>query len=127
MATKILVVEDSASVRRLIREALERDGYEITESSDGEEALAAFRAAAPSLVITDIHMPTMDGLSLVRSIRALPDFRFVPILILTTEDGDEMKQLGRAAGASGWMVKPFHGDQLRQTVARVLRPGGPPA
>jgi len=121
MSAKILIVDDSPSVRRMVRTALEGDGYNVSESADGQQALAALEEARPGLVITDIHMPVMDGISLVREIRSRPMFRFVPVLVLTTEGREEMKQLGRAAGATGWIVKPFHPDQLRQVVARVLR------
>jgi len=121
MSAKILVVDDSQSMRTLIRAALEADGYEVDESEDGEQALASFQASTPDLVITDIYMSRMDGLTLVRGIRALPACRFLPILVLTTEAGEEMKQRGRAAGATGWIVKPFEPDQLREVVGRLLR------
>jgi len=120
MSARILVVEDSQSIRRLIRAALESDGYEVMERADGESGLAALQEAPPDLVITDVYMPGMDGLSLVRSIRALRAFRFLPILIITTESGDTMKQSGRAAGATGWIVKPFEDERLRQVVARFV-------
>ena len=120
MVTQIMIVEDSRSLRRMIRTALAVDGYDVLEGQDAEEALALLRAATPDLVITDVHMPGMDGLSLVRALRALPPFRFTPILVLTTERGEEMKQRGLAAGATGWIVKPFDPEQLRQVVGRLL-------
>lgn len=125
MSARILVVDDSQSMRSLIRAALAEEGYDVSESENGEQALAAFQAATPDLVITDIYMPGMDGLSLVRGIRAIPACRFLPILVLTTEGGEAMKQRGRAAGASGWIVKPFQAEQLREVVGRLLRPRGP--
>jgi two-component system chemotaxis response regulator CheY len=121
MRVRILVVDDSPSMRTVIRAVLEDDGYEVAASEDGEEALASFQATTPDLVITDIYMSRMDGLTLVRGIRALPACRFLPILVLTTEAGEEMKQRGRAAGATGWIVKPFQRDQLREVVGRLLR------
>lgn len=121
MSAKILIVDDSPSVRLMVRTALEGGGYHVAESADGQQALTALEEARPGLVITDIHMPVMDGISLVREIRSRPAFRFVPILVLTTEVREEMKQRGRAVGATGWIVKPFHPDQLREVVARVLR------
>lgn len=124
MGAMILIVDDSKSLRDMLRTALETDGYEVAESEDGVQALEACQAARPDLVVTDVHMPRMDGLSLVAAIRALPALRFMPILILTTESGEEMKQQGRAAGATGWIVKPFQADRLRQVVARVLGPKG---
>jgi two-component system chemotaxis response regulator CheY len=119
---RILVVEDSRSVRSLIRDALEMDGHDVAESDDGRQGLAAVEAVAPDLVLTDVNMPEMDGISLTRAIRALPRFRFTPILILTTESGDEMKRAGRAAGATGWIVKPFDFHELRAIVSRLLAP-----
>ena len=124
MGAMILIVDDSKSLRDRLRTALETDGYEVAESEDGVQALEACQAARPDLLVTDVHMPRMDGLSLVAAIRALPALRFMPILILTTESGEEMKQQGRAAGATGWIVKPFQADRLRQVVARVLGPKG---
>jgi two-component system chemotaxis response regulator CheY len=120
MGARILIVDDSASIRQMIRTALEGDGYEVLECEDGEQALAAFQATPADLVITDIYMPRMDGLSLVRNLRELPALRFTPILILTTEEGDEMKQRGRAAGATGWIVKPFQAEHLCRVVGRLV-------
>ncbi|HET7875665.1 MAG TPA: response regulator [Methylomirabilota bacterium] len=117
---KILIAEDSRSLRNMMREAFVLDGYEILEGQDGEQALALAQATTPDLVITDVHMPGMDGLTLVRSLRALPALKFTPVLVLTTEWGEEMKQRGLAAGATGWIVKPFHPEQLRRLVARLL-------
>jgi two-component system chemotaxis response regulator CheY len=127
MGSRILVVEDSPVVRQTIRAALETDGHQVAESSDAEQALASLKTAAPELVITDVYMSGMDGIDLVRAIRALPDFRFIPILVLTTESEEEMKQRGRAAGATGWMVKPFQSGQLRQIAARLVRARTVPA
>ncbi|HEU5320505.1 MAG TPA: response regulator [Methylomirabilota bacterium] len=120
MSARILIVEDSPSMRRIVRTVLEDDGYEVAESQDGQQALAALGHVAPHLVITDVNMPELDGLGLLREIRSLPSYRFTPVLILTTESGDEMKETGRAAGATGWIVKPFDPDQLRRVVAQVL-------
>jgi two-component system chemotaxis response regulator CheY len=127
MGSRILVVEDSPVVRQTIRAALETDGHQVAESSDAEQALASLKTTAPELVITDVYMSGMDGIDLVRAIRGLPGFRFIPILVLTTETEEEMKQRGRAAGATGWMVKPFQSDQLRQIVARLVRAKSVPA
>jgi two-component system chemotaxis response regulator CheY len=124
MSAKILIVEDSRSMRRIVRSALESDGYQVAESEDGRQALNALREVAPHLIITDVNMPEVDGISLVREIRRLPSFRFTPVLILTTESGEDMKENGRAAGATGWIVKPFDPDQLRQVVAHVLKARG---
>jgi len=120
MTAKILTVDDSCSMRQMVRTALQADGYEVTEAENGEAALAALDVEAPDLVITDLYMPTMDGLTLLRAIRERPQYKFTPVLLLTTEHGEEMKQRGRASGATGWLVKPFQPEQLRQVVARVL-------
>ena len=120
MTSKILIVEDSPSMRNLVREALDPDGYEVTESRNGREALDVLDRVAPDLVITDVNMPELDGLALLRRIRSLPSFRFTPVLILTSESAADMKENGRAAGATGWLVKPFDPDQLRLVVAQVL-------
>lgn len=120
MSVKILAVDDSASMRQMVRSALEADGYEVREAQNGQEALDALEAAPADLVISDLYMPTMDGLTLLRAIRQRPEHKFTPVLLLTTENGEEMKQRGRASGATGWLVKPFQPEQLRQVVARVI-------
>jgi len=120
MTRRILAVDDSASMRQMVRAALEADGYEVREAENGARALEALDDAPVDLVITDLYMPQMDGLALLRAIRERPDHRFTPVLMLTTESGEEMKRRGRAAGATGWLVKPFQPGQLRQVVARVL-------
>ena len=120
MAARILVVEDSRIMRQMVRAALAEDDYDVHEREDGRQGLEAISTVVPDLVITDVNMPEMDGLALVRAIRQLPAFRFTPVLVLTTESADDMKHSGRAAGATGWIVKPFDPDQLRAVVARVL-------
>ena len=120
MSIKILTVDDSASVRQVVRAALEAEGYEVREAENGQDALDALEAAPVDLVISDLYMPTMDGLALLRAIRQRSEHKFTPVLLLTTESGEEMKQRGRASGAIGWLVKPFQPEQLRQIVARVI-------
>jgi two-component system, chemotaxis family, chemotaxis protein CheY len=121
----VFIVEDSRTMRSLVRTVLERDGYEVRESPDGRQALAALHSMSPDLVITDINMPEMDGITLLREIRKLPALHRTPVLILTTESDDEVKATAQAAGATGWIGKPFHPDQLREVVARVLERGRP--
>jgi two-component system chemotaxis response regulator CheY len=99
---------------------LKNAGYEVIEAVDGVDALNKAKAKAMSLVLTDQNMPRMDGLTLVRSLRLLPDYRTAPILILTTESGAEMKSKGKAAGATGWLVKPFDPQRLIEVVKKVL-------
>lgn len=121
MPSTILIVDDSRTMRSMVRGALEADHHQVIEATDGVTALAALETASADMVITDVNMPEMDGLKLVRALRESRRHRFTPILVLTTEGGAEMKQRGREAGATGWLVKPFNPDQLRQTVLHVFR------
>jgi two-component system chemotaxis response regulator CheY len=121
MASTVVIADDSRTVRRMVREALEQDSHLVLEACDGQDALTVLESNAADLVITDVNMPRMDGLSLVRAIRQSQQNRFVPILVLTTESGSDMKQKGRDAGATGWIVKPFEAGTLREVVRRVLR------
>lgn len=120
MAKSILAVDDSASIRSMVSFTLKSAGYEVVEAVDGVDAMTKAKAAAMDLVLTDHNMPRMDGLTLVRSLRQLPGYRTAPILILTTESGQEMKNQGKAAGATGWMVKPFDPQRLIEVVRKVL-------
>jgi two-component system chemotaxis response regulator CheY len=119
MAT-ILAVDDSNSMRQMVSFALKQAGHEVTEAADGAEALALARSKGFNLVISDVNMPKMDGITLIRELRSLPDYKFTPLLMLTTEPGPDKKHEGKAAGATGWIVKPFNPDQLLATVRRVL-------
>ncbi|EMR14275.1 response regulator receiver protein [Methylophaga lonarensis MPL] len=116
----ILTVDDSASMRQMVAFTLKAAGHSVTEAADGQQALQIAKGQSFDLVLTDVNMPVMDGLALTREIRQLPGYRFTPILILTTEAGTDKKQEGRAAGATGWLVKPFNPEQLLATVAKVL-------
>jgi two-component system chemotaxis response regulator CheY len=119
-AQTILAVDDSASMRQMVRFTLEGAGYKVVQASDGMEALEFARTGPVDLVLTDVNMPRMDGLTLVRELRALHSYKFTPMLVLTTESGQETKQRGKQAGATGWIVKPFNPEQLLATIARVL-------
>jgi two-component system chemotaxis response regulator CheY len=119
MAT-ILAVDDSASMRQMVAFTLKQAGHDVIEAEDGQKALNAAKTKAFNLVISDVNMPVMDGLALIRELRSLPSYKFTPILMLTTEAGSDKKQQGKAAGATGWIVKPFNPDQLISTVKRVL-------
>jgi len=118
---KILAVDDSASMRQMVSFTLRNAGHEVIEAADGREALEIARKTPVNLVLSDVNMPNMDGIQLIRELRALPSYRFTPILMLTTESAASRKQEGKAAGATGWIVKPFNPDQLLATVDRVLR------
>ncbi len=115
----ILAVDDSASMRAVVRFTLESAGYQAIEASDGEEAIARLSQDV-RLVLTDLNMPRMDGIELVRRIRANPELRGLPIVMLTTESQEMRKQAGRAAGATAWIVKPFKPEQLLAVVRKVL-------
>ncbi|HEX9011790.1 MAG TPA: response regulator [Holophagaceae bacterium] len=120
MGKCILTVDDSSTMRQMIAFTLKEAGFEILEAGDGMEALDRARGRKLSLVITDVNMPRMDGITLVKELRAIPEFRFTPILVLTTESGLDMKQKGKEAGATGWIVKPFSPEKLLEVVNKVL-------
>jgi two-component system chemotaxis response regulator CheY len=117
---KILAVDDSVSMRQMVAFTLKAAGHTVTDAADGKQALEIAQREAFDLVLTDVNMPVMDGITLTKELRALPAYRFTPILVLTTEAGMDMKQKGKAAGATGWLVKPFNPDQLLSTLKRVL-------
>lgn len=120
MARLIMTVDDSASMREMVRATLTAAGYEVVEAVDGQEALDYARDNACDLVISDVNMPRMDGITLVHELRSLPHYRLTPLLLLTTESSAEKKLEGKRAGATGWIVKPFNPEQLLATMARVL-------
>ena len=118
---KLLIVDDSTMLRDMLSYALNEGGYnDVTEAVDGIDGLEKSKSSEFDLVITDVNMPNMDGISLIRELRKLPDYKFIPILMLTTESGSEKKQEGRSAGATGWIVKPFNPEQLLATIKKVL-------
>ena len=120
MAKKIITVDDAATMRKMVSFTLKGAGHAVYEASDGREALEVLRQRPADLVITDVNMPNMDGLELTRQLRALPAFARTPIILLTTESDPAKKLLGRTAGATGWIVKPFNQEQLLAIVAKVL-------
>ncbi len=116
----ILAVDDSASMRQMVTFTLQSAGYDVVEARDGQEALQLAKSKTFNLVLTDINMPNMDGIALVRALRALPAYKFTPLLTLTTESTADKKQEGKAAGATGWIVKPFNPEQLLGVIKKVL-------
>jgi two-component system, chemotaxis family, chemotaxis protein CheY len=120
MSKRILAVDDSPSMRNMVCVTLRGAGYEVVEAADGDEALEYARGHSVDLVLADVNMPRMNGITLVAQLRALPGYRLTPLLLLTTESSQQSKQMGKQAGATGWMVKPFHPDQLLATLDRVL-------
>lgn len=119
--TKILAVDDSASMRQMVAFTLRGNGFDVVEARDGRQALDVAKSQNFDLVLSDVNMPQMDGISLVRELRTLPSYKFTPILLLTTESGADKKSQGKAAGATGWLVKPFDPDTLMATIKKVLR------
>jgi two-component system chemotaxis response regulator CheY len=119
MPKRVLTVDDSKTMRDMVSFTLKGAGFEVLEAEDGVRALSVLSSNAVDLVITDINMPNMDGVTLTKQLRAKPNFKSTPILILTTEGGEEKKAEGRAAGATGWIVKPFAPDKLLQVVKKV--------
>ena len=119
MAT-ILTVDDTASMRQMISFTLHSVGHEVIQAADGKEALKVLEGKKVDLVIADINMPNMDGITLLKSLRALADYKFTPILMLTTESQETNRQQGKVAGATGWIVKPFNPEQLLNVVKKVL-------
>ena len=117
----ILAADDSASVRQMVSFTLKSAGYEVVEAVDGQDAFEKASSRDFNLVLTDQNMPRMDGLGLTRKLREHPHFKTVPILMLTTESSDLMKQAGRAAGATGWLVKPFDPGRLIEVIKKVIK------
>ncbi len=120
MSKTILTVDDSTTMRQMIAFTLAQAGFQVLEAGDGDEALAIARTRGADLVITDVNMPKMDGITLVKELRQLKSYQFTPILMLTTESSPEMKMRGKEAGATGWIVKPFSPEKLVETVQKVL-------
>ena len=120
MAKTILAIDDSASIRQMVAFTLKSSGYEVTEAVDGMDGLDKAKSKSFNLVLTDQNMPRMDGLTLIRNLRAMPQYKTVPILMLTTESSDAMIQQGRTAGATGWLVKPFDPQKLIEVVKKVI-------
>lgn len=120
MAKTILAVDDSASIRQMVSFTLKSAGYDVVEAVDGQDGLDKAKAKSINLVLTDQNMPRMDGLTLIKNLRGLPQYASTPILMLTTESSDAMKSQGRAAGATGWLVKPFDPQKLIEVVRKVI-------
>jgi two-component system chemotaxis response regulator CheY len=120
MSKTIMTVDDSASVRQMVSFTLRQQGFETLEAANGSEALKKIGEEQIDMVITDINMPELDGISLIREIRQNPSCRFLPVIVLTTDGDPEKKQEGKKAGATGWIVKPFRPDQLVAVVRKVL-------
>ncbi len=123
MAKTILIVDDSSSLRTVVKIALTRAGYDVIEASDGRDGLAQLdKAGKVHLIVSDVNMPNMDGITFVTHVKAHPRHRFTPVVMLTTEGQDDKKAQGRAAGAKAWIVKPFNPPQLLDAVSKLILP-----
>jgi two-component system chemotaxis response regulator CheY len=122
MAKTIMVVDDSASLRQVVSIALKGAGYDILEASDGKDALSKLTGQKVHLIVSDVNMPNMDGISMVREIKQMPAYKFTPVIMLTTESQESKKTEGKAAGVKAWMVKPFKPDQMLAAVAKLVMP-----
>lgn len=116
----ILIVDDSASMRNMVAATLQSAGHQVKDAGDGQQALVHAKGGAFDAVITDLNMPVMNGIELVKNLRAMPNYKYTPILLLTTESSSDKKSEGKQAGATGWLVKPFNPEKLLATVDRVL-------
>jgi two-component system chemotaxis response regulator CheY len=121
MTKKFLVVDDSASMRQLVSSTIKNAGYEVLIAENGMDALSKLNVGKFDMVITDLNMPDMDGIELIKKLRTLQDYRFVPIIMLTTESQEAKKQEGKQAGASGWIVKPFASEKLLNVVKKFMK------
>jgi two-component system chemotaxis response regulator CheY len=119
MAKTIMVVDDSISIRQVVGIALRQAGYEVLEAIDGKDALAKLTGQKVNLIISDVNMPNMDGISFVRELKTRPAYKFTPVLMLTTESQEDKKEQGKAAGARAWMVKPFKPEALLAAVQKL--------
>ena len=120
MSKTIMTVDDSASVRQMVSLTLKDAGYSVIEACDGKDALAKLSGTV-DMIVTDLNMPNMDGIEFIRNVRANPQYKFVPIVMLTTESQADKKEQGKTAGATGWIVKPFKPDQLLAVAKKLLR------
>lgn len=118
---QILTVDDSASIRQMVNFTLTKAGYAVAEAVDGKDGLGKIAAGKFDLIITDLNMPNMDGIQMIAAVRKLPNYSFVPILMLSTESQAEKKDAGRKAGATGWIVKPFNAEQLVSVVQKLVK------
>ncbi len=120
MTKTIMVVDDSSSVRQMMAFTLENAGYDVVEAEDGQDALKKLNSSPVNMIVTDLNMPNVNGFDLIRSIRSKPEYKYIPIVVLTTESHDEKKQESKEAGATGWITKPFKPDQLIGVINKVM-------
>lgn len=122
MAKTVLIVDDSVSLRQVVSIALKTAGYEVIEACDGKDALLKLDGRKVHLMISDVNMPNLDGISFVKAVKEMPQYKFTPIIMLTTDSSDVKKQEGQAAGAKAWVVKPFQPAQMLAAVSKLVLP-----
>jgi two-component system chemotaxis response regulator CheY len=122
MSKTILIVDDSASLRQVVSIALKGAGYDVLEAGNGQEALGKLDGRKINLIVSDVNMPVMDGITFVKEMKKLPNYKFTPVIMLTTEGSDAKKKEGQAAGAKAWVVKPFQPDQMLKAVSMLIAP-----
>lgn len=122
MAKTVMIVDDSASIRQVVGIALKGAGYDVIEAADGKDALGKLNGQKVHLIISDVNMPNMDGISFVKEVKQLPSYKFTPVIMLTTESQESRKQEGQAAGAKAWVVKPFQPAQMLAAVSKLIMP-----
>lgn len=121
MAKTVLIVDDSASIRQVVSITLKNAGFDTIEASDGRDALAKLTGQRVHLMISDVNMPNMDGITFVKEVKARPEYKFTPIIMLTTESAEDKKLQGQSAGAKAWMVKPFQPQQMLAAVNKLVQ------
>lgn len=121
MTKNILIVDDSASIRQVVAITLKGAGFDVIEASDGRDALSKLNGQRVHLMISDVNMPNMDGISFVKEVKARPEYKFTPVIMLTTESAEDKKLQGQAAGAKAWMVKPFQPQQMLAAVNKLVQ------
>jgi two-component system chemotaxis response regulator CheY len=122
MAKTIMIVDDSASLRQVVSITLTSAGYDVLAACDGKDALGKLSGQKINLVISDVNMPNLDGIGFVSQMKAMPNYKFTPVIMLTTESGTDMKQAGQAAGVKAWVVKPFQPQQMLDAVSKLILP-----
>lgn len=122
MAKTILIVDDSASLREVVAIALRGAGYEVIQACDGKDGLSKLDGTKIHLIVSDVNMPVMDGITMVKQIKQMPAYKFTPVIMLTTESGADMKTAGKEAGVKAWVVKPFKPDQMLAAVSKLILP-----
>lgn len=120
MSKTIMIIDDSVSIRKVLNLTLKSSGYTVIEAEDGQDALARLEGQTVHLIICDVNMPRMDGLSFARAVKAREEFRFIPIIMLTTESGEDKKEEGMEAGVRAWVTKPFQPQQMMSAVTRLI-------